>query len=447
MGQVLPASARTAPSASDDGGNPERIARFGLVMLLVAFGGFLLWASLAPLDQGLVGNGSVVVAGERKVVQAPQEGVVDAILVRDGDRVEQGQLLIQQNTVRAQAQLDVTLGRFINARSIEARLTAERLGNEGIDWPADLLEQAADPRAQAAMALQENLFRTRREELASRLQILRHELAGQEEQLAGYRSIRQNQERQLTLQQRELEGIRGLAADGYVPRNRLFEAERHYAQLSAVLASTLGEIGRLGQQINETRMKSLQQEQSFRSEVETELTRVAAEASTHADQLRALRFELEHASIRAPVAGQVMALAVHTLGAVTPAGERLLDIVPQDSAWQVKAQFPPLVVDRLAVGLPVDLRFSSLQRVHTPVLLGVVTTVSADQLVDEKTGLSYFSVGVDVEPQSVAELAASGLEIKPGMQVEVIVRTGERTLMNYLLKPLTERLVTAFKEE
>ncbi len=230
-------------------------------------------------------------------------------------------------------------------------------------------------------------------------------------------------------------------------RDRQYEAERQYSQLSAGLATTLADIGRISQQINESRLKILQQEQAFRSEVETQLGEVSAEASGHADQLRALRFELENASIRAPVSGQVMALAVHTIGAVAPAGERLLDIVPQDAAWQVKAQFPPLVVDRLAVGLPVDLRLSSLQRVHTPVMLGSVATVSADQLIDEQSHQPYFSVGVDVDPESVAKLTDVGLAIKPGMQVEVIVRTGERTLMNYLLKPLSERMITAFKEE
>lgn len=446
MDKTLPIAYPTSPSRHADG-DPGAIARLGLLALILALGGFLLWASLAPLEQGLVGRGSVVVAGERKIVQSPQAGVIDSILVRDGDYVQEGQLLIQLNTVQAQSQLDVTLGRFINARSTEARLTAERLGAEQIEWPADLLEHAGDPRAKVAMALQENLFRTRRSELTSRQQITRHELVGQEEQLAGYRTIRNSQERQLSLQLEELEGLRTLAAEGYVTRDRQYEAERQYSQLSAGLATTLADIGRISQQINESRLKILQQEQAFRSEVETQLSEVSAEASGHADQLRALRFELQNASIRAPVSGQVMALTVHTIGAVAPAGERLLDIVPQDSAWQVKAQFPPLVVDRLAVGLPVDLRLSSLQRVHTPVMLGAVATVSADQLIDEQTHQPYFSVGVDVEPESVAKLADVGLAIKPGMQVEVIVRTGERTLMNYLLKPLSERLITAFKEE
>jgi len=427
--------------------DPGPVARLGLLSLALGLGGFLLWASLAPLDQGLVGSGSVVVAGERKRVQAALDGVIEEILVRNGDRVERGQLLLQMNRVQDQSQLDVTLGRFISARGTEARLRAERLGAARIEWPADLLAHAADPRAREAMALQENLFGTRREELASRLRILGHEIAAHEEQLAGRQRIRNNQQHQLALLDKELKGLRGLAEEGYVPRNRLLESERQYAQLGALLAETLGDIGRLRQNIQESTLKRQQQEQAFRSEVESQLSEVSAEASTQADQLRALRFELEHASIRAPVAGQVMALAVHTQGGVIAAGERLLDIVPEGSPWQVRVPFPPLVADRLAVGLPVDLRFASLQRVHTPTLVGRVETVSADQLVDEQSGQPYFAVGVEVEPRSAAELAATGLEIKPGMQVEVIVRTGERTLMNYLFKPLSERLITAFKEE
>ena len=151
--------------------------------LVLTLGGFLLWACLAPLDQGVVGSGTVVVAGERKAVQSLVGGVVEKLLVSDGDRVTQGQLLVQFNTVQAQSQLDVTLGKLLNDRSVEARLIAERLGSAEIQWPAELLEHADEPRVKAAMALQSQLFLTRRAELGSRLQIIEHEAAALQQQL------------------------------------------------------------------------------------------------------------------------------------------------------------------------------------------------------------------------------------------------------------------------
>ncbi len=423
------------------------VARLGVWMLLIGFGGFLLWAFFAPLGQGIAGSGTVVVSGERKTVQSLPGGVVERILVHEGDLVANDQLLIQLNTVQAQSQLDVATGQWLTARSIEARLIAERLDQPRIDWPADLLAREADPRTRAGMELQDNLFATRRAELASRLQIIQHEQEALAEELEGYESIRQNQETQLKYQREELEGMRVLAKQGYIPRIKLFEAERSTAQLSSQLASTIADIGRTRQAVNESRLKALQQTQAFRSEAESQLTQVSAEVSALADRIKALEFEVQNGQIRAPAAGQVMGLTVHTEGGVVPAGQRLMDVVPQGADWVVKVQFPPLVADRLKPGLPVDVRFSSLQRIQTPVLEGEVTKVSPDQLIDPASGMAYFSAEVAVGPSVREELADAGLEVKPGMQVEVLVKTGERTLINYLMKPITERLVGALKEE
>lgn len=434
----------SAPAIDTDAAS---VARFGLWLLLFGFGGFLLWAGLAPLDQGVVGSGTVVVSGERKTVQSLLGGAIESILVREGEQVSQGQILVQLNTIQAQSQLDVVLAQWLSARSVEARLIAERLGLPRIDWPADLLAMAADKRVHAAMMLQDSLFVSRRTELASRLKILQHEAASLSEQLTGFVGIKHNHEIQLKYQQRELEGLRELAQEGYVPRNRLFEAERNAAQLGAQLAAATSDIGRTRQEINESKLKALQQEQAFRSESESQLTQVAAEASSLAERVKSLDFEVQHSAVLAPVAGQVMGLAVHTVGGVVPAGQRLLDLVPQGASWVVKAQFPPLLADRLKLGLPVDVRFASLHRVNTPVMSGKVASVSADQLIDEHSRLPYFLVEVEVSPSRVSELSHTGLEVRPGMQVEVIIKTGERTLLNYLMKPITERLVGAFKEE
>ncbi|WP_249582770.1 HlyD family type I secretion periplasmic adaptor subunit [Pseudomonas viridiflava] len=423
------------------------IARIGIWCLILGLGGFFLWAGLAPLDRGVVGAGTVVVSGERKTVQSRTGGMIDRILVREGDQVQQGQVVVQLNIVQTQSQLDVALGQWLSARAVEERLMAERLDRDSIQWSTQLLEKAGDPRARAAMELQGYLFATRRAELASRMKISEHEITSLTQQLAGYEEIKRNHAAQFQFQQQELKGLRELAREGYLPRNRLFEAESNAAQLGAQLASTLSDIGRTRQAINESKLKALQQGQIFRSEAESQLTQVSAQTSSLTDQIKAFDFEVHSASVVAPVAGQVMGLAVHTVGGIAPAGQRLMDIVPQGSSWVVKAQFPPMMADRLKPGLPVDLRFGSLQRVHTPVIVGQVATVSADQLIDEHTNSPYFSVEVSVSPKDIIKLRDLGLDIKPGMQAEVLVKTGERTLANYLMQPVSERMAGAFKEE
>ena len=424
-----------------------RSARVGLWIIGCGLGGFLIWASLAPLAQGVAGNGTIVVAGERKTVQSLAGGSIEEILVREGERVKEGQVLIQLNTVQARSQLEVALGQWLSVRSSEARLNAERLGHEHINWPSDLLARSKDPRAISDMALQNNLFETRQSELSNRLQLIHNQSDSLKEQLASYKQIKTHLETQLTYQRQELEGLRQLAAEGYVPRNRLFEAERNSAQLSAQLTAGIADIGKTRQAINDTELQALQLRQTFRIEAETQLANISADSSSLAERIKALEFELENAAIRAPVSGQVIGLSVHTEGGVIPAAQRLMDIVPLGSAWIIKARFEPLVADRLKPGLQVNLRFSSLNSATLPIVQGKVLTVSGDQLLDEQTRLPYFAVEVEIGTEAVEELARHGLEVTPGMQAEVLVQTGERTFLNYLLKPLTSRLSGALQEE
>jgi protease secretion system membrane fusion protein len=437
-------NAGLTPVASTDA---RSAARYGVGFLVLAFGGFLLWACLAPLDQGVVGSGTVVVAGERKAVQSLVGGVVDKLLVNDGDRVTQGQLLVQLNTVQARSQLDVTLGKLLNDRSVEARLIAERLGEANIDWPPELLERADEPRVKAAMALQTQLFLTRRAELGSRVQIIEHEVESLQQQLSGYNGVKRNYDAQMNFQQQELEGLRDLAREGYVPRNKLFEAERNAAQLAGQIASGVGDIGKTRQAINESKLKALQTQQEFRRDAETQLSEVSAEAAGFADQINALQFQVENGAIRAPVAGQIMDMTIHTVGGVAQAGQSLMQVVPLDAPMAITARFEPLMANKLRPGLPVHVHFTALQRVDTPTVTGTVSTVSADQLIDEQTHRPYFSAKVEIPADTVASLQKAGLLVRPGMLADVTVVTGERTLMNYLMKPLRERLLAAFKEE
>lgn len=427
--------------------NAAGMARLGLWVLAIGFGGFMLWAGFAPLDQGMAGAGTVVVSGEKKTVQSLVGGAVEAILVQEGDVVVKGQPLLRLNTVQAQAQLEVAIEQWISARAQEARLNAERAELNKVIWPKDLLARSDDPRVGATINLHTRLFETRQRELQTRRQILAHELASLESELAGYQSIKQHQEARLAAQEKELASYRALVSDGFISRNRVHETEVFLGELSVDLATAISNIGRTQQAIRESRLKAAQISQVFRSEVESQLTLVSSDVSNLTQRIKSLEFEVASASVLAPENGQVMDLAIHTIGGVVPVGQRLMDVIPLSSTWVIKARFPIIAADRLTAGLPVSIRFSSLQRINTPVLDGQVNTVSADQIIDEVTKLPYYQAIIAPDASLQADLRRYGLEVKPGMEVEVLANTGERTLLNFLLKPILERMAGSLREE
>ena len=423
------------------------LARLGLWVLAIGFGGFMLWAGLAPLDQGMAGSGVVVVSGERKTVQTRVGGAVEAILVREGDLVEADQVLVRLNTVQAHAQLETAIVEWIGARCQEARLNAERANLGKIIWPADLLERSNEPRTRATIELHERLFQTRRGELEIRRQIIERELASLEGQLAGFEDIKRHQTVRQAAQEKELDSYRALVSKGFIALNRVHEVERDLGEISVDLSEAISNIGRTRQAINESRLKLLQVTQAFRAEAEIQLTQVSNEVSSLKERIRALEFELASANVRAPASGQVLDLSVHTVGGVVQAGQRLMDVVPMQSAWLVKSRFPTMAADRLKPGLPVAIRFSALQRANTPVLTGKVESVSADQIIDTHSQLPYYQAMIRPDTDLLVQLERAGLEVKPGMEVEVLVNTGERTLLNYLLKPMLEKMAGALREE
>lgn len=436
-----------APNVDAPNADAGAMARLGLWVLALGFGGFMLWAGFAPLDQGMAGSGTVVVSGERKIVQSLVGGAVQSILVREGDLVQQGQPLVRFNSIQLQAQLDAAVGQWISARSQEARLTAERVEAERIEWPADLLARSTDPRLKPTLALHARLFETRRNELLTRRQMVEHELAALNGDLAGYNEIKRHQQARMAAQEQELASFRELLGKGFISRSRVHEGEVLLGELGVDFNTAVSNISRTQQAINENRLKMLQIEQTFRSEVEAQLTQVNAEAASLIERIKSLEFEVASANVLAPISGQVMNVAIHTVGGVVPAGQRLMDIVPLQESWIVKARFPLMAADRLHPGLPVAVRFSSLQRVNTPVLTGKIATVSADQIIDEQTQIPFYQATVQPDPALLGELERVGLQVKPGMEVEVLVNTGERTLLNYLLRPITERMSGALREE
>lgn len=424
----------------------RRPGRWGLGLVVAGFGGFILWAMLAPLDAGVVANATVNVTDNRKTIQHLTGGSVDSILVREGDRVERDQPLIELDATRAVAEQGMVSAQYIVVSTVRSRLQAERDNAEQVQFDPELLSRFADdPRLHAAVALQQRLFDTRRAALAGEAEILRENMHGAEEQLKGLRQVQGSRSAQIRLLEQELSGVRSLAAEGYVARNRMLELERNAAELSGSLAQNIADIGRTRNQIAEFKLRILQLEQEFQQQLQSQLTEAQKESAALTDRLRALDYEVANTVIRSPIDGVVLGLTTSTIGGVIQAGSRIMDVVPASEPLQINAMVPVQAIDRMAPGLPVDIAFPAFSHAQTPNIPGRVLTVSADRLVDESNNQPYYLAQVQVTAEGMDKLGSN--RIRPGMPATVTIKTGERNLMSYLMKPLLDRIDSAFKEQ
>jgi protease secretion system membrane fusion protein len=422
-------------------------ARLGWLIVLLGVGGFLLWALVAPLDKGVPLVGTVAKESNRKAVQHLVGGTVQDILVRDGDVVKAGQVLVRMNPVLARSAFDMTQGQYFTARATEARLSAERDGQKKIVFPPELEERRKEPRLAEMMRLQQQLLASRQTSLRNELNAFDENVAGLRLQMSAMQESRDSKNKQAGFLKEQLDSTRNLAREGFVARTRLLELERANAELSGAISEDIGQVGRLQRQVMEMTLRRSQRYEEYQKEVRTMLAEVRREAEALGARLAGQTFELTNAEVRAPAAGTVVGLAVFTQGGVVPAGFRMMDIVPSGDALIVEGQLPVNLVDKVQPGLKIDLMFSAFNVNRTPHIEGEVTQVSADRSVDERSGMPYYVVRAKVTPQGARDIARHRLDIRPGMPVELFVRTGERTMMNYLLKPVRDRMHSSMSED
>ncbi|MFQ6575670.1 HlyD family type I secretion periplasmic adaptor subunit [Pseudomonas sp. UM16] len=435
---------QVATDTTANGRDARFFVRLGWLLTLLGFGGFLAWATFAPLDQGVTVPGTVVVSGKRKAVQSLAGGVVSRILVGEGQRVKQGQPLFRLDQTQVLAQVQSLQAQYRVAWASLARWQSERDNLAQITFPAQLSDDP-DPQLSLVLESQRQLFSSRRDAQAREQSGLTASIEGAVAQLAGMRRARGDLQAQADSLREQLDNLKPLASQGYIPRNRLLEYQRQLSQVQRDLAQNSGDSARLEQDIVESRLNLQQRREEYQKEVRSQLAEAQLKSVTLEQQLTSAGFDLQHSEILAPVDGIAVNLGVHTEGAVLRAGETLLEVVPQGTALEVEGRLPVNLVDKVAVQLPVDILFTAFNQSSTPRVVGEVVLISADQLLDDKTGQPYYVLRSTVSEQALTQL--NGLVIKPGMPAELFVRTGERSLLNYLFKPLLDRAGSALTEQ
>ncbi len=435
------AAAAKHASMNDSG----RAARIGLWALGIGFGGFLLWAAFAPLDEGVPSQGMVAIDTKKKAVQHLTGGLVKEVLVREGDRVKEGQLLIRLDQAVARANFEGVRQRYIGLRAMESRLQAEQRNLPKITFHPDVVEAASDPQIKQMVFNQEQLFESRKAAQRAEMQSMQESISGQEGMIAAYQGMLVNRKNQQSLLGEELGNTRSLVKEGYVPRNRQLELERMTSENSASLAELQGNTIRAQRSVGELRQRILLRQQEVRKEIESQLADVSREVGGDAEKYRAAKDDLGRIDIKSPSEGQVVGLAVQSVGAVIGGGQKLMDIVPADEPLLIESKVAPHLIDKVRAGLPVDVRFSGFANTPQLVVQGKVVSVSGDLIVEPQTGAGYYLARIAVTPEGYKELGKR--QLQPGMPVEIVFITGQRSMLTYLLNPLTKRLAASMKEE
>lgn len=432
-------------SASPDGGintSMEGSKRIGLTLLFLVFGVFGFWSAFAPLDGAAFAPGSVTVKSYKKIVQHLEGGIVAEILARDGDLVPAGQALLVLDDTQPKASLEIVTSQYVALKMREARLIAERDGLSSVEYPIEL--SISEAGAQQEIAAQNEIFTARRNAYEGRIGILGQRVDQLQNQVVGMEAQRETKDLLAQSFAEELADTQSLLKQGFSEKTRLRQAERNYASYSGEAAELTANIAATQVQVGETELQILQQKSEFQNEVVTELSEVQTTLKDTSERLTALTDVVRRTTIVAPDTGAVNGMQIHTIGGVIRPGAQIAEIVPESDELIVQASVNPIDIDRVSEGQEARIRFSTFGN-RAPTIFGTLITLSADAILNEATGTSYYLARVEVNPESIEELG--DLALMPGMPAEVYINTGSRTLLQYLFKPLSNAASRSFNED
>ena len=433
------------PAAELDAGiGVGRTVLAGFAVIVLGVAGLGAWAAMAPLSGAVIAPGFVKVDMNRKVVQHQEGGIVKAILVRDGDRVERGQPLVLIEDVRVDATVDLLRTQLDGERAKAARLEAERTVQAVVQFPADLLQRAGEAKVAEILQRERSVFRARRDALDSQVAVLRRQIAQTEDEARALADQIAAEERALKIQKAELAANADLLARGYVQKTRVMTLERAVADYEARWGEHRAELAKTRQRTSELELRVLAQRNDYVQAATDELKEATGRIFDLEERLRPSKDQAERQKVLAPIAGEVVGLRVFSPGAAVGPREVLLEVVPEDKTLIVEARIRPEDINHVRAGSPADVRLTAYQQRNTPLVPGTVTYVSGDRMTEGPNTAPFYTVRIDVAPEALA--AAGNLRMQAGMPAEVYVRTDERTALDYVLSPITTFLRRGMRE-
>ncbi len=421
--------------------------KLGWSILAITFIFLLGWAGIAPLESAVVANGRILVASLNKSVQHLDGGLVAHIAVEDGDIVSEGQLLLSMDRKPLDIQLGKVTSQLIETEANLERLIAERDSKKQLVFPAKLIDQAKMARQPAILATQQQLFDSRRQALVSEQAVLRQRLVKTKGEIASNKQMIKTLRRRLSLLDQDLEGLNKLAAKKMVSDSKLREVQRDRTEISGDLISHQSDITRLETSLLEIKSQITLLERDFQKEVITSQRELEERRMELQSQQSALKEKLSRIDIRAPVSGKIKGFNVVTTGAVINAGAPIMEIVPRESSFTIHARISPMDIDALYPGLKAEVRLPVFDSARNfPSLYSVLKDVSSDVYVEERSDDAYYKATLTIDDETMTTLSNENLQLVSGMPVEVVIKTGERTLFDYLVKPLRDMVVRAFNE-
>jgi HlyD family secretion protein len=417
----------------------------GLSVVGVLAGGLGSWAATQAISGALIAPGQIVVESNVKKVQHPTGGVVGELRARDGDVVKAGDVLVRLDDTVTKASLAIVTKNLDALWARAARLEAEQKGLDRIIFPMQLLDRTNDPDVYNLMKSELKLFEVRVNGRSGQKAQLRERITQLNQEIAGLSAQEKAKDQEIALVEKELDGVRQLYDQHLVQISRLTALERDAARLNGERAQYIASRAQAKGKIAETELQIIQVDKDVVSEVSKDLREANDKIGELVERKVTAEDQLRRVDIRSPQDGMVEQVTVHTVGGVITAGDTIMLVVPQTDDLQVEAKVNPHDIDKLQVGQRTLLRLSAFNQRTTPELNGVVSRVSPDVTTEQRTGQSYYTIRVSMPPEEIARLGE--VKLIPGMPVEAFVQTGDRTMLSYLMKPLHDQLMRAFREK
>jgi HlyD family type I secretion membrane fusion protein len=417
----------------------------GIAAILCGFGGIGVWAATAPLASAVIAQGKVTVASYRKQIQHLEGGIVAAIYVRNDDYVKPGDVLAELDDRQARTKFVVARGAYLAAFAAVTRLAAERDERDDLVFPEQLKSHTSEePELENILAGQRQIFEARQREYRGQLKLSKQRIAQLKEEIKGLTAERNATEAMEGYAGEELVAQEELYRKKFTPRQKVLAAKREATQLSGHTGRLRAQIARAEKEIGETELAMMQLQVKNRTEIVKELREDELKLFELREQYLASHIGLSRIKIRAPVSGHVVNCQLHTIGGVVKPGETLLELVPDHDSLVIEARVRPNDIQDLTPGLDADVRFPTFKQRTTPILRGHLETVSADSLSDARSGEPYYLAYVRVDAGEFRQLGIN--QVRPGIPAELMIKSGERTPLAYLIQPFTDSVNRAFRE-